>query len=114
MKNHRYVCAARQAGYAEFKGLIGRIQTGCPKTPAHKSPYCSVHKPSVGVRHNHMECDGTSTSNKAVSTSEEHPVGMIIDKRITRNSTLYEVHKYVCMGCECSVFALPMYVHVLA
>ena len=89
MKNHRYVCAATHAGYAEFKG---KIRTGCPKTPAHKSSYCSVHTPCVAVCHEPLEGDKASGTNESV----EQPVGLIIDKRITRNSTLYKVYVYIC------------------
>ena len=69
MKNHRYVCAATHAGYAEFKG---KIRTGCPKTPAHKSSYCSVHTPCVDVCHEPLECDKASGTNESV----EQPVGL--------------------------------------
>ena len=37
MKNNRSVCLATHAEYAEYDGLPGTIQTGCPNTPAHKS-----------------------------------------------------------------------------
>lgn len=43
MKNHRDICAARLAGYAEYEGLPGRITTGCTNTPQLKSRYCVVH-----------------------------------------------------------------------
>ena len=45
MKNNREVCYASSAGYAEFSGLTGKVCTGCPNTPAHKSRYCSLHSP---------------------------------------------------------------------
>ena len=47
MKNHQDVCFAKNAGYVEFKGLPGRVRSGCPNTPTHKLRYCSHHKPSL-------------------------------------------------------------------
>ena len=47
MKNHRHVCFAKEAGYAEYKGLPGKIQTGCPNTPDLKSRLCSKHRPTA-------------------------------------------------------------------
>ena len=76
MKNNREVCFAVDAGYAEFSGLPGRVRTGCPNTPAFKSRYCPLHAPLAAIPH------GTP--------SEEKP-GIIIDKRVTRNSTSYQV-----------------------
>ena len=95
MKNHRYVCSATHAGYAEFKGLDGNIITGCPKTPALKSSYCSAHTPIIAVRHNNTEChDSNTEAASTTSPPEEQPIGMIVDKRVTRNSTLYQVCMY--------------------
>ena len=76
MKNNREVCFAVDAGYAEFSGLPGRIRTGCPNTPGFKSRYCSLHAPFAANPHE--------------TPGEERP-GIIIDKRITRNSTYYQV-----------------------
>lgn len=39
MKNNPSVCLGTHAGYAEYDGLPGAIQTGCPNTPAHKSRF---------------------------------------------------------------------------
>ena len=36
-KNSHEVCLATHAGYAGFSGLHGRVRTGCPNTPGHKS-----------------------------------------------------------------------------
>lgn len=77
MKNHRDVCCATYAGYAEYKGLPGRVRTGCPNTPAYKSAYCSVHKPAMA----------TDKGDK------EEPVGLITGKRMTRSTTMYQVRK---------------------
>ena len=76
MKNHRDVCSAVNAGYVEYKGLPGRVRTGCPNTPAFKSQYCALHKPAA------IPGDTTSTGDE---------VGMITGKRETRNCVLYEV-----------------------
>lgn len=75
MKNHRSVCYATNAGYAEYDGLPGVIRTGCPNTPAYKSRYCSLHKPMLG---------------EDAQSMQDQP-GMIIGKRITRQGTSYEV-----------------------
>jgi len=47
------------------------IQTGCPNTPAHKSPYCKLHKPTVSIqsRENNSGASGTK------------PIGLIIAKK---------------------------------
>lgn len=80
MKNRRLVCAATHAGYTEYKGLSGRVRTGCPNMPAHKSQYCTLHKPCIAAK------------DTICQTSE--PVGIITGKRSTRTSTLYEVRVY--------------------
>ena len=95
MKNHRCVCCATYAGYAEFKGLSGRVRTGCPNTPAFKSPYCSIHKPMIAV----PQCiqipdddnDGEMLSSEPSQVSTEEPAGIIVEKRVTRSSTYYKV-----------------------
>lgn len=81
MKNHRHVCLATNAGYTEYKGLQGKVQTGCPNTPAYKSPYCKLHKPLISTQ-NVEHDDGAS---------ESKPVGLIIAKKETRKTTLYQV-----------------------
>ena len=81
MKNHRDVCCASCAGFAEYKGLVGRVRTGCPNTPAYKSSYCGVHKPVIATSHSDNEGDA----------SREEPIGFVVGKRVTRASTLYEV-----------------------
>ena len=87
MKNHRMVCYATSAGYMEYDGLPGRIRTGCPRTPDFKSRYCMQHKPvAVTVQSE----NGTSEGEPGSSTSDE--VALIVGKRTTRNSALYEVH----------------------
>lgn len=89
MKNHRDVCFAKNAGYVEFKGLPGRVRSGCPNTPAHKSRYCSHHKPVVATPHQISPDTGLPTPS--TSKPAEDQVGLIIGKRETRSSTLYQV-----------------------
>ena len=76
MKNNRSVCLATHAGYAEYDGLPGTIQTGCSNTPAHKSRFCSLHKPTVAQ----------SGSENAISKST-----FIVGKRTTQQLVTYEV-----------------------
>lgn len=84
MKNHRDVCQATYAGYTEYDGLPGRVCTGCPNTPDYKSRYCRLHKPLAVVPE--VESDKGSTRS-----GEEDQIGLIIGKRTTRNSALYQV-----------------------
>jgi len=81
MKNHRDVCSATNAGYVEYKGLPGRVRTGCPNTPSFKSSYCNEHKPTMAA------CS---------DNTKEEPVGLILGKRITRSTTLYQVRVVNC------------------
>ena len=82
MKNHQDVCSATHAGYLEYSGLPGRVKAGCPNTPLTKSPYCRLHAPVIA----------TSTQSSATSTeATPEPVGLIVDKRCTRSSTMYQV-----------------------
>ena len=76
MKNNREVCLAIDAGYAEFSGLPGKVKTGCPNTPQFKSRYCHLH---AGL-----------TISVDEAPSEERP-GIIISKRVTRSTILYQV-----------------------
>ena len=89
MKNNREVCYAVDAGYADFNGLPGKIKTGCPNTPAFKSRYCSIHIPYVA----HIQSNGSDTQAQTTSSSITAPklAGIIINKRVTRTSVLYEV-----------------------
>lgn len=79
MKNHRSVCRATAAGYTEYTGLPGRVQIGCTNTPAYKSVYCDLHKPTIA---------NAAESDKIIGKT---PVGLITAKRETRSSTLYQV-----------------------
>lgn len=94
MKNHRNVCNATLAGYAHFKGLAGQVQTGCPNTPVYKSSFCAIHKTVMAKPSQLTEpCNKTTTNN--FKLQKEEAVGMIVNKRTTRNSTLYQVASYV-------------------
>lgn len=79
MKNHRNVCCATTAGYTEYKGLPGKVQTGCSNTPAYKSSYCDLHKPVIAVQKGDSGC------------TEEKPLGLIISKKETRKTIFYQV-----------------------
>jgi hypothetical protein len=81
MKNHRNVCLATHAGYAEYDGLPESVVTGCPNSPAYKSHFCDVHKPMIPT--------------EASSSSDD---SMIIGKRVTRQGTSYEVWSAVAMS----------------
>lgn len=74
MKNHCEVCLAEHAGYTEYDGLLGKVCTGCPNTPAYMSHYCDLHKPTVAVPH--VE----SPEGVCTSTPSEDQVGLITGK----------------------------------
>ena len=90
MKNHRDICFATCAGYVEYKGLPGRVQSGCPNTPDYKSHYCSLHKLVVAIPQKIPADQDTSAAIPSTSANEDQ-VGLIISERVTRSSTLYEV-----------------------
>lgn len=75
MKKYRDVCFAKEAGYVEYEGLPGKIGTGCSK-----------HNPTVVL----PEQEGCSL-DKAVPVQSEEQQGIIIGKKTTRQSTVYEV-----------------------
>lgn len=92
MKNSREVCLATHAGYAEFTGLPGRVQTGCPNTPGHKSRYCSLHAPCTALPQDiQFSEDGSPIPVGPTTSSEERHVAIILSKRVTRNSNFYQV-----------------------
>ena len=94
MKNHRDVCFAKEAGYAEYKGLPGKIQTGCPNTPDLKSRFCSKHRPTAVTPQCSQPTELQGEASASLGQSEEQQ-GIIIGKKTTRQSTIYEV-LYVC------------------
>ena len=83
LKNHRDVCFAADAGYAEFKGLEGQVRVGCQNTPSYKSRYCELHKPKP--------ISTSPTENGAQNENTDNQLGIIVGKRVTRSSVLYEV-----------------------
>ena len=60
------MCLATNAGYADYKGLPGRVQTGCPNSPDYKSHFCQLHKPNVAKRQNIQVTDESCTSMQKV------------------------------------------------
>ena len=86
MKNHRDVCAANEAGYAEFEGLTGKIKTGCTNTPQLMSRYCRTHIPTTFTPLSNVEESEVRTS---LPRSEQ--LALIVSKKCTRQGTLYEV-----------------------
>ena len=83
MKNRRDVCKADHAGYIKFEGLPGQVRTGCMSSPDLKSRFCKVHKPRA--------C--TLTSGQGEVTNQEGVVEMILQRKMLRNRTLYQVLK---------------------
>ncbi len=78
-KNCRSICAATETGYMEYTGLPGSVKTGCLETPEQKSRFCGLHKPRL------IQTDSTEPS------AEEKVAETLLRKKITRNSTFYEV-----------------------
>ena len=103
MKNHRDVCAAKEAGYADFNGLPGKVKTGCPNTPQLKSRYCPNHTPT-SFKSSPASNDPDSPSTSTASHSEEVQLAYIVGKRETRQTTLYQVQTHYCMsGAACVI-----------
>lgn len=92
MKNRQDICAATEAGYAEYVGLPGKIKTGCQQSPAYKSKFCYEHSPRVG----NMTCTEDETN---VSTPKENIVAFINSKKKqTRSGTYYQVIYFEYIG----------------
>ena len=93
MKNSREVCNAKLAGYSEFSGLPGRVQTGCPNTPMLKSRYCSLHAPTAAVSQRfEFSDDGNPEVVKQPNVEKrERPAAIILGKRSMRKSIFYQV-----------------------
>lgn len=83
----------RNAGYAVYDGLPGRVRTGCPNSPDYLSPYCGLHKPSVALRQcvSVQEDSMEEECSQTVKEGNHDLLGIIISKRITRKNTLYQV-----------------------
>ena len=86
MKNHRDVCFATNAGVASFNGLDGQVRIGCQNTPAFKSRYCPLHSPTT------RKVTGDGEGSEINSNEEEEQIALIVGKRTTRTSTLYQVY----------------------
>ena len=79
---------AKEAGNAEYKGLPGKIRTGCPNTPDLKSRFCSKHRPTTVT----PQCSQpTKLQDEASQGQSKEQQEIIIDKETTRQSTIYEV-----------------------
>lgn len=90
MKNRRDICAATEAGFAEYIGLLGTIKTGCQQAPAYQSKFCYYHSPRVGS----MTC---MEDEKNVSTQRENIVAFI---KQTHGGIYYQViYMYFCILC---------------
>ena len=85
MKNRRDVCAASEAGFAEYEGLPGVIKTGCQLSPGYPSKYCYTHAPRISQM--------TGQTNVC---AEEGVVKLITAKKQTRTETYYQVD--MCTG----------------
>ena len=115
MKNRRDICFAKDAGFIEFEGLPGSINTGCHASPAYKSRYCDKHM-SLVCDSCHFEEDDTTELDAPVGpilrASQKHKLGesvilKIVTKKQTRKQTYYKVGKL----CEC--FRTHPYVQLL-
>ena len=92
MKNSHEVCYATHAGHAEFSGLAGHVQIGCPNTPAYKSRYCKLHAPITTTPYQvQFSQDGNPVLTNSSTSAEERQVAIITNKRVTRSSTYYQV-----------------------
>ena len=91
MKNRRDVCAATKAGFVQYEGLPRAITTGCQLSPALQSKFCIHHTPRVA----HMS-----------SSAKDNVIGLITNKKETRNGTYYEVP-------EKALISKGKYCHVL-
>lgn len=74
------MCFAANAGYAEFKGLRRPSKSWMSKY----SWYCELHKPKP--------INTSPTESGAQSENGDNQLGIIIGKRVTRSSVLYEVY----------------------
>ena len=100
MKNHRDVCLAREAGYAEYSGLPGKVKTGCPNTPQPNSRYCASHMPTAFMPVG--ESDSATESAKVNPSKVEQQLAFINAKKITRQSTFYQV--LVCLYAHVQIW----------
>ena len=89
MKNHRDVCAAKEAGYAQYEGYPVKMKTGCTNTLLLKSRYCALHTPTAFT-----STGKAGESSSTVSNAHEQgldQVAFIVAKKETRQNTFYKV-----------------------
>ena len=91
-KNQRDVCAATEAGYIEYPGLVGAIKTGCQFTPMRSSQYCYYHSPRISASH---ALPDPQTCNEPVPLTQlpkQHGVvQFIMARKVTRSQIYYQV-----------------------
>ena len=93
MKNHRDICLAREAGFAEFGGLPGRVKTGCPNMPQPKCRYCPSHAPTAFTPEGEISSTETAVQQSVQTASSKHDeqLAFITAKKTTRQNTFYQV-----------------------
>lgn len=88
MKNRRNICAATEAGYAEYAHLPGSIKTGCQLSPLASSKYCYYHAPRASSG---LYLQEPELSSSAEPSTNEGIFKFIIGKKSTRNQVYYQV-----------------------
>ena len=113
MKNHRDVCLAREAGFAEFSGLPGKLKTGCPNTPSPNCRYCPSHTPTAFTPEGDISSGTLQYSqHRQLHQSRMNNLHSLVQKKTTRQNTFYQVWN-ICtvdfMGCmRCMVKCTPV------
>ena len=97
-KNRRDVCGATEAGYIEYSGLPEgcRIKSGCQLSPMRTSKYCIHHTPRLSAMLSLPDPETIHSNDGVLQTDIVKPscqgiIKLIVGKKITRNSTYYEV-----------------------
>ena len=92
-KNRRDVCGATEAGYIEYPGLPQgcAIKSGCQLPPMHTSRYCMHHTPRVSAMQSLQDPESSSENSDASQPPRQGIVKLIVGKKITRNTTYYQV-----------------------
>ena len=80
-KNNRQVCAG---GFVEYAGLPRKVKTGCMDTPEQQSKFCPQHKPRQMI--SELHCAELPSSEGMGGVVE-----MILNKKVTRTTTFYQV-----------------------
>ena len=81
-KNGHNICAATEAGYAEYAHLPGSIKTGCQLSPLASSKYCCHHAPRASAR---LHLQEPELTNEVATPTDEGVIQFIIGKKTTRN-----------------------------